>query len=319
MSAVRGGADRGDRLWAIAERAGRIILSGYTALVYVFLFAPIVVVVVFAFNAGRSATEMTGVSTHWFSTAWTDPFAQRALRNSLFVATSSALIATVAGTLSALAMPTTGRRTRVAMEQLTYIAIIVPGIVIGIATLIFLVTIFGWANEWVAYFAGDAAAHLGLGVHSIIAAHTVFALALVNVLVRTRMRSLDRTLTEASEDLYASPWHTFWRVTFPQLFAGILAGALLAFTFSFDDFIIAFFTSGQDQTLPIFLFSSIRRGVTPEVNAIAATLLGVTLSLLFIAGLLLAGRARWAVSSRLRRLGARKVMARNSRQVSADR
>jgi spermidine/putrescine transport system permease protein len=319
MTDAHAQANRGDRMWAFAERIGRIVLSSYTALVYVFLFAPIVVVVIFAFNAGGSATEMTGISTHWFSTAWHDPFAQRALRNSLFVATSSALIATIAGTLSALAMPTTGKRTRLAIEQLTYIAIIVPGIVIGIATLIFLVTIFGWANDWITYMAGGTAAHLGLGVHSIIAAHTVFALALVNVLVRTRMRSLDRTLTEASEDLYASPWHTFWRVTFPQLFAGILAGALLAFTFSFDDFIIAFFTSGQDQTLPIFLFSSIRRGVTPEVNAIAATLLGVSLSLLLVAGLLLGGRARWAAYSRLRRIGTRLTIARHSLRTGVER
>jgi len=282
----------GDRFWSAAERIGDRVLRAYAALVYVFLFAPIVVVVIFSFNSGRSATEMIGFSTRWFVTAFGDPFVLKALRTSLFIAATSAVLATIGGTLSALAMPSVGGKVRTAFEQLTYIAIIVPGIVIGIATLIFLVTTFGWLNEWLAYLIPANPPRLGLGVFSIIAAHTLFTMALVNVLVRTRMRSMDRTLTEASEDLYATPWRTFVEITLPQLLPAILAGSLLAFTFSFDDFIIAFFTSGQDQTLPIFLFSSIRRGVTPEVNAIAAVLLAVTISLLVLAGLLLRGRGR---------------------------
>jgi len=287
----------GDRFWVVAERVGDRVLRSYTALVYVFLFAPIVVVVVFSFNAGRSASEIVGFSTRWFTTAWTDPFVLKALRNSLFIAASSAVLATIGGTLAALAMPSVGGRTRAIFEQLTYVAIIVPSIVIGIATLIFLVTIFGWLNGWLAFLLPTNPPRLGLGVHSIIAAHTLFTIALVNILVRTRMRSMDRTLTEASEDLYATPWRTFVEITLPQLLPAILAGSLLAFTFSFDDFIVAFFTSGQDQTLPIFLFSSIRRGVTPEVNAIAASLLGITISLLLLAGLLLRGRGRRAGSA----------------------
>lgn len=281
-----------DRFWAVAERLGDRLLRSYALLVYVFLFAPIVVVVIFSFNAGRSATEMVGLSTRWFVTAFGDPFVLKALRHSLYIAAVSAVLATLGGTLSALAMPSVGGRIRSVFEQLTYMAIIVPGIVIGIATLIFLVTAFGWLNGWLEYMFPNNPPRLGLGVYSIIAAHTLFTMALVNVLVRTRMRSIDRTLTEASEDLYATPWRTFVEITLPQLLPAILAGSLLAFTFSFDDFIIAFFTSGQDQTLPIFLFSSIRRGVTPEVNAIAAALLAVTISLLLVAGLLLRGRAR---------------------------
>jgi spermidine/putrescine transport system permease protein len=105
------------------------------------------------------------------------------------------------------------------------------------------------------------------------------------VLVRTRMRGMDRTLIEASEDLFATPWRTFVQVTFPQLLPAIVAGGLLAFTFSFDDFIIAFFTAGQDQTVPIYLFASIRRGVSPEVNAIATVLLTVTIVAMITAGL----------------------------------
>ncbi len=113
----------------------------------------------------------------------------------------------------------------------------------------------------------------------------MFTTAVVNVLVRTRMSGMDASLVEASSDLYATPWRTFRQVTLPQLWPAIIAGFLLAFTFSFDDFIVAFFTSGQDQTLPIFLFAQIRRGVTPVVNAIATVLLCVTVVTLVAAWL----------------------------------
>jgi spermidine/putrescine transport system permease protein len=287
----------------VNERVGGRLLDLYTALVYVFLFAPIVIVVIFSFNAGRHASEFLGFSPRWYEAAWTNPFVLKALGNSLAVATTTALLATVFGTLSALAMPSLGPRVRTVFEQLTYVAIIVPGIVIGIATLIFLVTAFGWLNPWLEYLTGDDRLRLGLGTSTIIAAHALFTMAIVNVLVRTRLRGMDRALVEASGDLYATPIRTFVEITLPQLLPAIVAGGLLAFTFSFDDFIVAFFTSGQDQTLPIYLFSSIRRGVTPEVNAIASVLLAVTVSLMLVAGLLLRGRRR------SRRRGARRLEA----------
>jgi spermidine/putrescine transport system permease protein len=109
---------------------------------------------------------------------------------------------------------------------------------------------------------------LNLGYGSLIAAHTLFTMALVIVIVRSRLESMDRALIEASTDLYATPLRTFWQITLPQIFPAILAGFLLSFTFSFDDFIIAFFVAGSETTLPVYVFSSIRRGVTPEINAI---------------------------------------------------
>jgi spermidine/putrescine transport system permease protein len=267
------------------ERLGDRAAWAWTGLVFAFLFLPILVVVVYSFNAGRHVTELTGFSTQWYASAWSDRFLMNALRNSLTIAGITAVLATVLGTASAVAMDRLRPRLRWMFELLTYVAIIVPGIVIGIATLIFLVTAFEWLNPWLAYFTGGSAPNLGLGAGSIIAAHTLFTMAIVNVLVRTRMRGMDRTLIEASEDLYAPPLRTFVQVTFPQLLPAIVAGALLAFTFSFDDFIIAFFTSGQDQTVPIYLFASIRRGVSPQVNAIATVLLAVTILSMVLAGL----------------------------------
>jgi len=108
-------------------------------------------------------------------------------------------------------------------------------------------------------------------------------LALVIVIVRTRIQNMDRALIEASSDLYATPWRTFLQVTLPQILPAVMAGFLLSFTFSFDDFVIAFFVAGADTTLPIYVFSSIRRGLTPEINAIASVVLAVSLTLLFTA------------------------------------
>lgn len=281
---------RAGRLERLGDRAARV----YAVLVFAFLFVPIVVVVVYSFNAGRHVTELTGFSLRWYEAAWSNRFVIDALRTSLAVAVVTAALATTFGTASALGMDLLGPRVRWAFETLTYVALIVPGIVIGIATLIFLVTAFDWLNPWLDYFLPDGGPRFGLGSATIVAAHTLFTLAIVNVLVRTRMRGMDRSLVEASEDLYATPWRTFRQVTFPQLLPAIVSGALLAFTFSFDDFIIAFFTSGQDQTIPIYLFASIRRGVTPEVNAIATVLLAITLAAMTIVGLLSRRRPRRA-------------------------
>jgi spermidine/putrescine transport system permease protein len=121
---------------------------------------------------------------------------------------------------------------------------------------------------------------LGLGYGSIIAAHTLFTMALVIVIVRARLAGMDRTLVEASADLYSTPWGTFRQVVLPQLLPAVVAGFLLSFTFSFDDFVIAFFVAGSKTTLPIYVFASIRRGVTPEINAIGTVVLAVSLAML---------------------------------------
>jgi spermidine/putrescine transport system permease protein len=145
-----------------------------------------------------------------------------------------------------------------------------------------------------AIWPGGNPPHLNMGYTSLIAAHTMFTMALVIVIVRTRIAGMDRTLIEASTDLYATPWATFRQVTLPQIFPAIMAGFLLSFTFSFDDFIIAFFVAGSETTLPIYVFSSIRRGVTPEINAIGTMVLGISLTLLVTAQFLLRARARQA-------------------------
>lgn len=234
--------------------------------VYLFLYAPIALVVLFSFNAGRNASEFTGFSVAWYGKALANPFLITALQNSL-------VIALVSATLAA--------------------AIVVPGVVIGIATLVALVAVFGAINPAIAaIWPGEKPPQLGLGYGSIIAAHGLFTMALVTMIVKARIATLGRDIVEASADLYATPLTTFRDIVLPQILPSVLAGFLLAFTFSFDDFIVAFFVAGSKTTLPIYVFASIRRGVTPEVNAIATMVLVASLMLILIARLLMREKTR---------------------------
>jgi spermidine/putrescine transport system permease protein len=265
----------------------------YAALAYLFLYAPIALIVLFSFSAGRSASELRGLSLQWYGRALGNTFVVEALETSLIVAVTSAVLATLFGTMAALALDRLRGWPRIAFDALVYMAIMIPGIVIGIATLIALVTLFDVLNPVLAaLWPGEAPPSLSLGLGSVIAAHTLFTLALVILIVRARIAGMDRSLIEASMDLYATPWGTFRQVTLPQLLPAIVAGFLLAFTFSFDDFVIAFFVAGPNTTLPIYVFSSIRRGVTPEVNAIGSMVLAASLLLMVLAQSLLRGRAR---------------------------
>ena len=261
--------------------------------VYLFLYAPIALVVLFSFNAGRSASEFTGFSFAWYDKAFSNVFLVQALINSLAIATVSAGMAAIFGTMAALAIERMGVRMRLIFDGLFAAAIVVPGVVIGIATLVALSAVFSVINPAIAgLWPGDHPPQFGLGYASIIAAHGLFSMAVVTMIVRARIASLGRDIVEASSDLYATPLGTFRQVVLPQIMPSVLAGFLLAFTFSFDDFIIAFFVAGSNTTLPIYVFASIRRGVTPEVNAIATTVLVASLVLIVAARLLVRERTK---------------------------
>jgi spermidine/putrescine transport system permease protein len=267
----------------------------YAVLAYLFLYAPIALIVLFSFNAGRHAADFQGLSAQWYGKALANPFVLEALRTSLVVGLVSAVLATLFGTMAALALQRVTGWRRAVYDVLVHVAIMIPGIVIGIATLVALVALFGAMNPvlaaiWPASLGSPP--RLQLGLVSLIAAHTLFTMALAILIVRARLAGMDRSLVEASMDLYATPWATFRQVTLPQLLPAIVASFLLAFTFSFDDFVIAFFVAGPNTTLPIYIFASIRRGVTPEINAIGTLVLAVSLALMVAAQLLLRGRHR---------------------------
>lgn len=263
----------------------------YAAAIYVFLYLPIALIVIFSFNAGRYAMDWQGFSIDWYFKAFANPFAVKALKTSLVVAIWTAVLATSIGTLAALGLERMRGWLRTVIDGLVYVAIMVPGVVIGISTLIAFVTVFDLVNPALARLFGEAGPRLAMGLPTVIGAHVLFNIAVVVLIVRSRLAGFDRSLIEASEDLYATPFATFRQIVLPMLAPAILAGFLLSFTFSFEDFIIAFFVAGSETTLPIYIFSSIRRGITPEVNAIGTVVLAVSLTLLIAAQFLLRERA----------------------------
>lgn len=262
-------------------------LKGHAILVYAFLYLPILVVVIFAFNdTDRRVTAWDGFSTKWFDVALNNSVVQKALLNSFVVALPNAILATLFGTMAALGLQRVGKKSRMLFEALTYTSIIVPEIVIALATLVLFATGFDVVETLFGI-------KINFGHPTIIAAHVLFNTSLVLLLVRARLSGMDRTLMEASSDLFATPWRTFRQITLPMLLPAVVAGFLLAFTFSFDDYVITTFVSGpQSSTLPLFIFGQVKRGVTPETNAVATMILAFTIGTLLIAQLTLAWQSR---------------------------
>ena len=256
----------------------------YAILIYLFLYAPIGLIVFLSFNAGKQSMVWKGFSVEWYGKAFSNPLIVEALGTSVFIALSTAVLSAIFGTLAALGLERTQGFWRSVFDGLIYVAIMVPVIVIGISTLITFVTIFDAVNP---LLERTLNMRLQMGAWSVIATHVLFNIAVVALLVRARLQGMDRSLVEASEDLYATPLGTFRQIVLPLLAPSILAGALLAFTFSFEDFIISFFVAGPDVTLPIYVFAAIRRGVTPEINAVGTVVLVTSLVLLVLAQLVL--------------------------------
>lgn len=242
------------------------LLSAHLGLTYLFLYGPIVVLMVLSFNKAGLPTVWTGFSLEWYGKLAASPEILSAAVNTLIVAIVSTLIATALGTLLALGVER--RKSSSALDALLFAPMIIPDIVLAIALLSFFTLL-----------------EVTLGLHSIILSHVVFNIAFVCAVVRTRLKHFDHSIIEASIDLGAGRFTTFRRITLPVIFPGVLAGALLAFTLSFDEFIIAFFTAGagsSSTTLPMRIYSMIRFGVTPEINAMATIIMLVSFTLVFL-------------------------------------
>lgn len=246
-------------------------LPGFTATavaVFVLLYLPILTLVVYSFNASPSVQVWGGFSLQWYGRAWENLAVQEATVRSLVIATCAALVSTTVATMAALG---TTRRARFRGQTFIYVLInqplMVPEIVTAVALLIF--------------FAGIKVATGYQGLGYLILAHSAFCVPFAYLPIRARLEGMDLTLETAAADLYATPWATFRRVTLPLMAPGIIAGAMLAFVISLDDVVITEFvkSAGQD-TLPTYMLGQLRRGITPEVNAISTALLALTVALL---------------------------------------
>jgi spermidine/putrescine transport system permease protein len=259
-----------------ANRLGKISLNLYGVIGYLFLYTPIIILIIFSFNASSSTAQMSGTSLRWYGEMLGDTQLLLALWNSLLIAAISTVISTVLGTLAALAMERYQFWGKLGVDALLYLPIIIPDIAMAIMLLIFL-NISGIGFEpWRFNLFGVRFAI----PYSVIIGHVAFNISFVVVIVRARLAQMDSTLEEAAQDLYANTWQTFRKVTLPMLMPGILGGALLAFTLSLDDFVITFFTSGAGfNTLPTYVFGMIKRGVTPKINAISTLMLAGSLLL----------------------------------------
>jgi spermidine/putrescine transport system permease protein len=267
---------RTERVTGRPKRRGRWLaglLTAHGVVSYIFLYLPIVVLVVFSFNSSRYVSTWRGFTTEWYAVLFADEAIAMALRNTLIVAGGSTIISTIFGTMVALAMERYKFPGKVAFDALLYLPIIIPDIAMAVMLLLFFVM-----------------SHVQLGLYTIIISHAAFNISFVAVVVRARLAFFDVGLEEAAQDLYANEWKTFSRVTLPLIMPGVLAGALLAFTLSVDDFVITFFTAGPGSTtLPLRIYSMVKLGITPEINALSSMMLLTSMGLVFVSMLLRRG------------------------------
>lgn len=250
----------------MAQRFTNPGLKIISTLVYLFLYAPIIVLVVFSFNQSRLNAVWQGFTWKWYEAVWHNTAVIQSVRVSLLVALASTIIATVIGTLGAMALTRYQFKMRAFFDSLFYLPVIIPEIVIGFATVIF----FGLIS-------------FKLGLSTVIIAHVAFSLSYVIFVVRARLSGMDQTLEQAAMDLGANEISTFFLVTLPLLAPGIVSAALLVFTISLDDYVITSFVAGSNATtLPLQIYSMVKTGVTPEINAISSVLLIVTIVLVYI-------------------------------------
>jgi spermidine/putrescine transport system permease protein len=245
----------------------RKILGGFTGLVLVALYAPIVVMILFSFNQSKTSVKWTGFTVDWYRMLARDGKIHKELLNTLKISGSSTVLATVLGTMAAMAARSSFRGKRL-YTTLVALPVMVPDIVLGMA----MTALFQLAG-------------MRLSLGTAIIAHTTFNLAYVAVVVSARLQGMDRSIELAAQDLGASPLRAFRKVTLPAILPGVVSGAVLAFTLSFDDFVITYFTTGPGNgTLPMRIYSMVRFEVTPEINAISTVILAA--SLVLIAGAL---------------------------------
>ncbi len=231
-----------------------------------FLYVPIAVLIVFSFNSGRLTAAWQGFSLQWYDVLLSDEALWRAVQNSLVVGGASTLIATVLGVSAAVCVERIPFRRRRVLESTMVMPLVIPEIMMGVALMLFFVLV-----------------GFPLGLLSIIIGHTVMIVPVVMVIVRARLRKLDPRLEEAARDLGATPWRAFRRVTFPLLVPAVLGAVAMAFTVSLDDFIVAFFTAGPGSTtLPLKVYSMVKSGVSPEINALSALLVVISMGLVVL-------------------------------------
>ncbi len=246
-------------------RVGRFALSLHALLFFAFLYLPIVILIIFSFNDSKSVFVWHGFTLKWYQKVFEDELLLLALRNTLAVSVVATIISTILGTMVSVALERWDFRLKLPFDALLFLPIVIPDISMGVMLLAFF-ALMGMAQ----------------GLTTVVISHVAFNISFVAVIVRARMAALDPHLEEAAQDLGANEWQTFWRVTFPLLIPGILGGALTAFTLSIDDYVITFFTAGNESLLSLRIYSLVKTGVKPDINALSSMMLLVSMGLVLL-------------------------------------
>lgn len=243
----------------------------YTFLIFLFLYAPIVVLIIFSFNDSTtmSRSVWSGFSLKWYTRLFQDQMLLAALRNTLVIAVIAAVVSTVLGTAAAIGISGMNKWVRRVVMNVTNFPMVNPDIVTGVSLMLLFVA------------AAKLMGGLSLGMLSLILAHITFCLPYVILSVMPKLRQMNPNLYEAAQDLGCPPVISFFRVVLPEIMPGVVTGLIMAFTLSIDDFVVSYFTSGTTQTLPIYIYSMTRKRVSPEINALS-TLLFVIIILLLV-------------------------------------
>ena len=278
-------------------------LGGYAILGYIFLYLPILMVIIFSFNSSRLGGVWQGFSIEWYLRLFENDLVLQATKNTFIVAIISTLISTLIGTLLGVGLARYVFPTKRIFVWFMYVPVVIPEIIMAVSLIIFYSLISsnsgGWAESLLlaseaggglsclqiglSKFFGFISNLFRLGLPTIIMAHVTFQIPFVAIVVRSRMSGFDRSLEEAARDLGASEMRVFNNVTLPIIMPGVVSAALLAFTLSIDDFVITFFTSGPGSTtLPVYIYGSVKRGIKPDINALSTIIIVVTVILLLL-------------------------------------
>lgn len=245
-------------------------LTLHSLLMIAFIYIPVVLIIVFSFNTSRISSSFEGFTWKWYGSLFKNRHVMDALMNSLSIALISTVISTILGTMAALALRRSVSKNKGVLGML-YLPIVVPDIIMGLSLLLLF-----------------SQFHIDLGKLTIIVAHVTFSISYVYVIVASRIANMGKQLEEAAQDLGATSWQTFRFITLPAIWPGVLAGALMAFTLSIDDFMISFFVAGPNSTtLPIYIYGLVKRGISPEINALCTIMIVVSVLLIVAAQVLL--------------------------------
>ena len=246
------------------------VLCAYAMAILAFLYLPLLILALYSFNESRINAVWSGFTFDWYLSLFKNRRVLEALTNSLIVAFASTIVSTVLGTTAAIALNKYQYKYKNVINGLLYLPILIPEIVMGLSLLVLF-----------------SQAHIPLGKTSLILAHITFCVSFVVITVNARLEGMRQELEQAAMDLYATPFQTFRYVTLPLAMPGIVAGALMAFTLSIDDFIISFFVAGPNSTtLPLYIYAMVKRGISPEINALSTLLMLATIVLVVLAQIL---------------------------------